>query len=55
MGIKKAQYRLRVYQLSDGSIQLVYDEDAAPADPAAKLLVDQDVVEEVTTTPHVSP
>lgn len=49
--IKKSQYRLRVYQLSDLSIQLVFGEDPAPSD--AKLLSDHDVSEVSTITNHV--
>ncbi len=42
---------MRVYQILDGSIVLVYGADPAPAD--SKLLADQDVVELVTITDHV--
>jgi hypothetical protein len=50
---KKAQYRQRVYQLPDGSIQLVFGSDAPPVD--GKLLADHDIVDIVTVTDHVEP
>ena len=58
---KKAKYRLRVYQLADGSIDLVFGDDAPdnplPIDPATnatpKILCDHDVVETATWTNHV--
>lgn len=51
MSIKKAQYRLRVYQLEDQTTVLVFGDEPAPEN--AKLIVDQDVSETVVVTPHV--
>lgn len=51
--IKKSHYRLRVYQLQDLSIQLVFGSDEAPVD--AKLLSDHNVEEVTTVTDHVEP
>ena len=48
---KKSNYRLRVCQLPDGTIQLVFGSD--PIDPTWKLLSDHDVSEVVTVTDHV--
>ena len=51
MDIKKAAFRQRVYQLPDGTIQLVFGNDPGPVD--AKLLADHDVIETQTVTAHV--
>lgn len=48
--VKKATYRLRVYQLPDMSIQLVFGEDVAP--DGSKLLSDHDVSEVTTVSDH---
>lgn len=49
--LKKSSYRQRVYQMTDGSIQLVFGEDAIP--DGGKLLADHDIVETVVVTDHV--
>jgi hypothetical protein len=51
MQTKKSSYRLRVCQLSDGSIQLVFGSDVI--DPTWKVLSDHDVTEVVTVTDHI--
>jgi hypothetical protein len=51
--IKKSQYRQRVYQMTDGSITLVFGDDVGPAD--AKLLADHDIVDMASVTDHVEP
>lgn len=49
--MKKSSYRQRVYQLSDGSIELVFGNDTAPDN--AKLLADHDIQETAVVTDHV--
>lgn len=49
--IKRSSYRQRIYQMPDGSIQLVFGNDPAPVD--GKLLADHDIVDTTTVTDHV--
>lgn len=52
---KKASYRQRVYQMVDGSINLVYGDVPAPFNPDGSLqhlLADHDVTEEITVSDH---
>lgn len=49
--IKKSSYRQRVYQLPDGSIQLVFGTDEGPVD--GKLLADHDIVDMAIVSDHV--
>lgn len=51
--IKKSQYRLRVCNMPDGTVELVFGDSALP--DGAVVTVDQDVTETITTTPHVEP
>lgn len=53
--IKKSAYRQRVYQLEDGSIQLVFgDQDALfPVGSNPKLLADHDIVDTAIITDHL--
>jgi hypothetical protein len=52
--VKKSSYRQRIYQMSDGSIFLVFGNDPV-SDVGAKLLADHDIVDVATVTDHVEP
>lgn len=51
--VKHSAYRQRVYQLTDGSIELVMGDSLQ--DPSWILLADHDVVQVSTITDHVAP
>lgn len=51
--MKKSSYRQRVYQAPDGSITLIFGNDAAPE--GQKLLADHDIMDIVTVNDHVEP
>ena len=53
--VKHSAYRQRVYQLPDGSIELVVDGGNVVIDPSWILLADHDVVQVSTITDHVEP
>lgn len=53
--MKVSSYRLRVFQLSDGSIDVVFNDGDLPTDPAAVVLIDHDVVDSQTWSLHVEP
>lgn len=49
--IKKSTYRQRIYQMTDGSIILVFGNDDPPV--GGKLLADHDINDSCTVTDHV--
>lgn len=49
---KMSSYRQRGYIMPDGSVVIIYGEDAVPVD-FVKQEWDNDVIEETTTTPHI--
>jgi hypothetical protein len=49
------QFRVRVYQLPDGTIEVFIGDGHLPIDPSWVLLKDQDVVETKVMTDHVEP
>jgi hypothetical protein len=56
--VKKSQYRQRVYQMADGSIVLVFNDDPVPVDANGvdgKVLCDHDISDVSTVTDHVEP
>lgn len=59
--VKKSQYRQRIFQMVDGSIIIVYENDPIPVDDIddklvpGTILADHDVIETATVTDHVEP